>query len=68
MKKKRAVSTSKSSVAKRTPNSQRAKAKTSRPGMPSQPFSQQDPQRRLGNFVGAGEPARKGSRGRIGKS
>ena len=32
-------------------------------GQPSSPFAEQDPKRRLGNFVGKGEPARRMQRG-----
>jgi hypothetical protein len=56
---------SKSSVQRRTANSKRARAKTSKPGMPHQPFSEQDLKRRLGHFEGSGEAPRKGSRGQL---
>jgi hypothetical protein len=50
------VKTSKSGVQRRTPRN------TKGPGSPAAPFQEQDAKRRLGNFVGRGEPPRKGSR------
>ncbi len=51
------VGTAKSSVKKRTLNA------VKNHGSRGAPFNEQDPQRRLGNFVSAGEHARHGGRG-----
>jgi len=55
---KKSVTPAKSSSS-RTINSPRGKATAKKAGMPSSPFAEQDPKRRLGNFVGKGEAPRK---------
>ena len=54
--------TAKSAVKGRSLNTSPAKTKK-KAGQPSSPFAEQDPKRRLGNFVGKGEPARRMQRG-----
>ena len=53
------TSTAKPSVKNRSLSTKRTQGK---PGMPSSPGAEQDIKRRLGNFQGKGEPARKGGR------